>query len=101
MNAIGEKIELIEKLAGNSLEANRLLDKVIDFLVADDRKKLSDFREKLTAFEHRHAMSTSEFLRRFDSGELGDAPEWFDWDGYAALAASLEKKLSVLGTDRG
>ena len=101
MNAIAEKIHLIEKLAGNSLEANRLLDKVIDFLVADDRKKLSGFREKLAAFERQHGMSTEEFQRRFDSGELGDAPEWFDWDGYAALADSLEKKLSVLGPERG
>ena len=101
MNAIAEKIELIGKLAGNSVEANRLLNKVIEFLVADDRKKLRDFREKLSAFERQHGMNTPEFLRRFDSGELGDAPEWFDWDGYAALAASLENKLSILGTDRG
>lgn len=101
MSAIAEKVQLIEKLAGNSPETSRLLDKVIDFLLADDRRKLAEFHEKLTAFEQRNGMSTEEFQRRFDAGELGDAPEWFDWDGYAALAASLEKKLSALEAERG
>ncbi len=101
MSAIAEKVNLIEKLAGNSLETSRLLDKVIEFLVADDRRKLAGFREKLSAFEQQHCMSTEEFQHRFDSGELGDAPEWFDWEGYAILARSLDKKLSTLGVARG
>ena len=46
-------------------------------------------------------MSTEEVQRRFDSGELGDAPEWFDWDGYAALTASIEDKLKQAGIPRG
>lgn len=96
MGAIAEKVHMIERLAGNSQEAGRLLDKVIDFLLADDRRKLGEFRAKLVEFERQHSMSTAEFQRRFDAGELGDAPEWFDWDGYAELAASLEAHLSAL-----
>lgn len=101
MNAIAEKLQLIEKLSGNSSEVNRLLDKVIDFLVADDQKKLARFRDQLAVFEKQYGMTTEEFQSRFDSGELGDAPQWFDWDGYAVLTTSMEKKLSVLGPGRG
>lgn len=100
MSAITEKVHLIEKLANNAPDANRLLDKVIDFLLADDRRKLAGFRAQLAVFEQQHGMSTAEFRRRFDSGELGDAPAWFDWDGYAVLADSLEEKLSALESER-
>ncbi len=101
MNAIAEKLHLIEKLSGNSSEINRLLNNVIYFLVAADQKKLARFHDQLAVFEAQYGMTTAEFQRRFDSGELGDAPQWFDWDGYAALAASMEKKLSALDTERG
>lgn len=101
MSAIAEKIHLIEQLSTNSVATGQLLDKVIDFLVEKDRKKLSEFHQKLSAFEQQYGMSTAEFQRRFDSGELGDAPEWFDWDGYAALASSLETMLAAAEAGRG
>ena len=41
-------------------------------------------------------MSTAEFQRKFDFDELGDTPEWFDWDGYSALAADAQKKPAEL-----
>jgi hypothetical protein len=44
-------------------------------------------------------MTTVEFQRRIDSCELGDAPQWFDWDGFSALAASLAAKLTAAEVD--
>lgn len=70
------------------------------FLVEQDHKKLAECREKLLALELQYGMSTAEFQRRFESGELGDAPQWFDWDGFAALAASLEAKQAVAEAGR-
>jgi hypothetical protein len=101
MSAIAEKIHLIEQLSSSSAATSQLLDKVIDFLVEKDRKKLAKFRVKLTALEQQYGMSTAEFQRRFDSGELGDAPQWFDWDGFSALAASLAAKLAAAEAGRG
>ncbi len=101
MNDIAEKIHLIERLASNPAATAELLDKIIESLVESDCRKLAGFRDKLAGFEQRHGMSTAEFQARFDAGELGDAPEWFDWDGYAALAASLEHKLQDAGVLRG
>lgn len=101
MSAIAEKIHLIERITHNDEVTLRMLDKVIDFLVEKDRKKLAGFREKLLAFEQQYGMSTAEFQQRFDAGELGDAPQWFDWDGFAALAASIEDKLGSVGAGRG
>jgi len=101
MNDIAEKIHLNELLASNSAATANLPDKVIESLVESDHRKLVSFRDKLAVFEQTNGMSTAEFQTRFDAGELGDAPEWFDWDGYAELAASLEKKLQDAGVLRG
>jgi hypothetical protein len=101
MNTIAEQIYVIERLSSDPVETSQLLDKVIYFLTEKDRKKLAGFREKLAALEQQYGMNTAEFQQRFNSGELGDAPQWFDWDGYAALAASLEAKLAATEAGRG
>lgn len=100
MNAIAEKAHLIERIAHDDESTRRILDKVIDFLLDKDRKKLAKFREELTAFEQQYNMSTAEFQQGFDSGKLGDAPQWFDWDGLAAIVASLETKLNAVDCKR-
>jgi len=101
MSAIAEKIHLIEQLSTSSAATSQLLDKVIDFLVEKDRKKLANFREKLNSLELQYGMTTAEFQRRFDSGELGDEPQWFDWDGFSTLAVSLSTKLTAAEAARG
>ena len=65
----------------------------------DYRQKLAYYEQILAEFEKQHNMTTAEFQRGFDSGELGDAPEWFDWDGYAALAEEAHKILAEVGQE--
>lgn len=101
MNAVAEKIHLIERIAHDDEHTRQVLDKVIDFLLEKDRKKLARLREELAAFEQQYNMSTAEFQQGFDSGKLGDAPQWFDWDGLAAIVASLEAKLKAVDSERG
>jgi hypothetical protein len=74
----------------------RLLDKVIHFLVEDERRKLSALREKLREFEAHFALTTGEFQQHFNSGALGDNMDFFEWDGIADTAARLKEKLAAL-----
>lgn len=62
-------------------------------IAGKDCKKFAKLRANLAALERQYGMSTAEFQEHFESGELGDAPQWFDWDGFATLAASLAAKL--------
>lgn len=101
MNAIAEKVHLIERIAPHDDATLRILDNVIDFPLANDHKKLAGYCAELATFETQYGMSTAEFQRRFDSSELGDAPYWFDWDGLAAIAASLEAKLKSVESGCG
>jgi hypothetical protein len=48
--------------------------------LADARR--SYFARQCSAFEQKHQMTSDEFMERFESGELGDGVEYFDW--YAA-----------------
>ncbi|MGH2520450.1 MAG: hypothetical protein ACRDF8_11635, partial [Chloroflexota bacterium] len=49
-------------------------------------------REELAAYEKKYEMSSSEFMRRFEAGELGDH-EMMPWEGYCAMAKELGVEL--------
>ena len=40
---------------------------------------LQSYAGRLKEFEEKHGMSSQEFYKKFQEGELGDNPEWFDW----------------------
>lgn len=94
MTAIEAKVHLIESVAPDLSLVSATLDKMLVSIDGDYRNKLLEYRRVLADHEQRHGMTTAEFRRKFESGELGDDVEWFDWDGYAALAEEAEKKLA-------
>ncbi len=96
MNAIAEKLHLLETVAPNDALLSSMLDKVLGAVADQYRHKLSGYRKTLEELERHHGMSTDAFLQRFEAGELGDADQWFDWDAIAALKAEAERKLGEL-----
>jgi hypothetical protein len=96
MNAIAEKLHLLETIAPNDALLASMLDKVLGAVADQYRLKLSGYRDKLEALERQNGMSTAVFLERFESGELGDANQWLDWEAFANLKAEAERKLGDL-----
>jgi len=96
MSAIADKIHIIERISTDEAATVNLLDKVIASLLENDRRKLTQFRGRLSAFEAQYGMKTDEFQRLFNSGTLGDAMDWFEWDAIADMAARLEDKLALV-----
>jgi len=43
------------------------------------RISLDEYKKDLATFEKRHKMSSEEFIQKFESGDLGDDAEWFDF----------------------
>jgi len=41
--------------------------------------KLDRFSERLEVFESDYGMSSREFIEQFESGELGDDEDFFEW----------------------
>jgi hypothetical protein len=54
------------------------------------------FEKECGQFEIRHSMDSEQFLAKFESGQLGDDAEWFDW--YAAVRGKKiwETKFNIL-----
>ena len=45
------------------------------------RLTFDELSERLRQYEQRYGYSTIEFYRRFESGEVGDAPDLMTWAG--------------------
>jgi len=52
-------------------------------------------RQKLGEFEKRHGFSSAVFVKRFESGKLGDDREWFDWLGEWEVAKATHQRLAA------
>jgi len=54
------------------------------------------FHKECQTFEQEYGIDSDQFLQQFESGELGDDVQWFDW--YAAIRGkkNWEKKYSIL-----
>ena len=54
------------------------------------------FEDECKEFEEKYKMDSELFLSKFDSGELGDDLQWFDW--YASIRGKKlwEKKHQIL-----
>lgn len=54
------------------------------------------FQKKLKAFEEKHDMKTKEFVEKFNSGELGDHEDFFEWKAIHKGLKHWENKLKTL-----
>lgn len=57
---------------------------------------LEEYRNRLSEFESRHKMSTRQFLRKFNSGQLGDEQYLFDWLFAQQACKELSEKINLL-----
>ncbi len=79
-----------------SLIIRRSLEREIGLL--DMKKRLTE--EGIVKFERKYKMSSDEFMREFEAGELGDSQDCFEWwgllKGRKAIEDELEKIKAVL-----
>jgi len=54
------------------------------------------YKEKLGFFEKKYNIQTKDFLKKFESGELGDAEDYFEWFSAAEAEKHWENKLKEL-----
>ena len=43
------------------------------------------YKKALDDFEEKYQLATKTFLKRFESGEMGDEADYFDWYAFARL----------------
>ncbi len=56
------------------------------------------YRKTIKEFEVKYKISTRAFLKKFEKGQLGDEPDYFDWYAFANLLAEWQKTKSAIHT---
>ena len=54
------------------------------------------YQERLAALEQKHKMASLDFAKKFDAGELGDAPDWFEWQYVLDALQETDRQLALL-----
>ncbi len=55
--------------------------------------KANLLRKEIENFERKYQMNSDEFLARFESGELGDEQDFFEWWGLLTGLRKIEEKI--------
>lgn len=91
-------IESLAKLISSlSTEEPKTLDERINQLASYStvsksiQAELLELEKRLQTFESQYQMSSEEFSRRFRSGDLGDAMDFFEWSVFYEMWSSAPK----------
>lgn len=80
--------------------ADAIIDPVFDKLFNRERQTLleqrSELRASLNKFERQYALESSEFYDKFESGEIGDDMDFFEWYGTWRMYQNTLKSLRTL-----
>lgn len=87
------KLEALKEAYPDEIELERVLEKLLDVALSRHRLRLERYNRDLLEFEQRHGMESPAFYQRFESGELGDAMDFFEWAGLYELREDLKEKI--------
>jgi len=54
------------------------------------------YKKAIRELEQKHRLSTQVFLKRFESGKLGDDADYFDWYAFAKLLSQWQQAQSAI-----
>ncbi len=57
---------------------------------------MREYAKEIKVFEKKHKMKTKEFIEKFNSGELGDEGEWFDWLFIYKASQHIKERLNTI-----
>lgn len=88
--------EALRDVYHNDEALEQSLGKLLQFKLEDERRRLAEYERDLRAFEEQYEMSSAEMNEKFESGELGDAMDFFEWSGLYEIYLYLRDKIERL-----
>ncbi len=93
------RVQSLEQLYRRGYRS-KTVDTTIDKLVALEqdrtRRELAQIEQRLRAFEAQFHLSSDEFYRRFQTGDLGDSADMFEWSAFYQMWLSDQEQLIAL-----
>lgn len=87
--------ELYEQGQASDL-MDRTLDKLLHHEAEQSQARLNQLEVDLAEFEHQYNLSSTEFYRQFQAGQIGDDMDYVEWASLVQMAESLKKRLHLL-----
>jgi hypothetical protein len=96
MQIAEKKLKILEEIgAGDVIE--RTLDKLVSIQISRYQMAIQQITPDLKAFERQFEMSSEECYSRFNSGEMGDDGDIFEWVSLYENVLLYQKRLNLLG----
>jgi len=97
MSNVQQKLAVLTEIgAGNLVE--HTINKLINMQMARYQAAIQQIKRELREFEQRFQMSSEECYQRFNTGELGDGADIFEWVSLYENVLLYQQRLTVLGT---
>lgn len=90
------KLEVLRDFYPNEAELDLILWKLLETALNQHRSRLGRYKRDLHQFEKRYGIDSATFHKRFESGEMGDAMDFFEWAGLYELHQALREKIQKL-----
>lgn len=90
------KLELLKDTYTDEAELELVLSKVLDLTLDRYRTRLERYEQELQGFEEEYNIDSHTFYQRFETGEMGDAMDYFEWAGLHELREALVAKIERL-----
>ncbi len=90
-----QKIDILEKV-GIEKQVESSLNKLIYFQQSKYEKFINDIDRELNVFESAYHLTSSEFYKKYNLGEIGDAGDYIEWAALCENLAYYREKISLL-----
>ena len=75
---------------------SRSIGKIIEHEKDKTMRELEALTRDLAPFESAHHMTSDEFFKRFEMGELGDREDYFEWAALVQMHRRSAERLAML-----
>ncbi len=74
------------------------LNKLLVREITRTQKLKKRLLNQLATFENNYSLSSSEFYKRYEKGEMGDDMDFVEWAATVEMVTNVEKRLTLLQT---
>lgn len=75
---------------------DRTLDKLLHHEAEQSQAQLNQLEADLAEFEHQYNLSSTEFYRLYQAGQMGDDMDYVEWASLVQMTDNLRKRLHLL-----
>jgi hypothetical protein len=77
-------------------ELDQLVRKLLQAKLDQTLHDIDRYERDLRAFEKQYGMSSDVMNEKFESGELGDDADYFEWSGLYAVYRSVKRQIYTI-----